>query len=63
MENPDVEIEVKRDEHGLVTGMAYKVSRVDEERKNVLELCSMAAELFAAEGPEDHSTTVNVEVH
>lgn len=60
MEKPDVELELKRDEDGNITNMAYKVSNEGEGGKRALEFTEMALEALRAEGPEDHSTMVDV---
>ncbi len=60
MENPNVEVEIKRDENGKVTGMSYKVSDPGEQGRRPLEFCEVLIEVFKSEGPEDHSTIGDV---
>ena len=56
MENPDVVLELERNEEGHVTKMSYKVSNPGKEGHRPLEFSEMAIELLRSEGPEDHST-------
>jgi len=63
VDNPDVEMVFERDENGLVTKFAYKVNNPGEENHRALEACEVASIVLSAEGPEDHSTTVDVNFH
>ena len=63
MENPDVVLELDRNEEGRVTRMSYKVSNPGEENRRTLEFDELAVEMFRSEGPEDHSTVIDVDVH
>ena len=66
MNNPDVALEIKRDDNGRVTGLEYKVNNEGKDGKRALEgldLMRMGVmAIFDAEGPEDHSTQVDVNV-
>lgn len=62
MENPDVILELTRDEHGFVTKFEFKVNKPGEDGKTVLEACSLADTMLQAEGPEDHAVHVDARV-
>ena len=66
MDNPDVELVIVRNEDGKVAGFKYKVYNAGEQGKRALEgleiIREAVAGVFASEGPEDHSTTVDVSV-
>jgi hypothetical protein len=59
MENPDAVVEFKRDERGNIVEIALKASN---DEKRTLYLCELANEALRSEGPEDHSTQVDVKV-
>ena len=62
MENPDAIAELTRDDHGNVIVVAFKVIRDDDKGYNRCTLSEMVASVLQSEGPEDHSTQVDVEV-
>ena len=66
MNNPDVELEIKRDDNGRVVGVAYRANAGEGSKKAMecLEVANVALEaVFASEGPEDHSTVVGADFH
>lgn len=63
MENPDIELEVKRDDSGFITGVGYKLNKVDEDRKNVIEFLGLASELFHSERVVGAEVNINAEVN
>jgi len=67
MEKPDAELEITRDEEGRVTRVAFKVNvpQSDAEKARIEAyslLNSVAEDIFASEGPEDHSVYVPVDI-
>lgn len=62
LENPDVELDITRDDDGRITHLSYKVNKEGDKRQNSYEFLSMVHEMFKAEGPEDHSTSVDVRI-
>jgi hypothetical protein len=63
MENPDAEVEVRRDEKGNIIGLAFKVNKPGEGDINSLMISALTQAAFDSEGPEDHSTQVDVNCH
>jgi len=60
MENPNAELEITRDEKGNVTGLAYKVTEAGKDEVRAAEFVEIATVMLATEGPENHSTLVDV---
>jgi len=64
MEKPDVELEIQRNEKGRVIRLSYKVHNAGDEGKRAMEglalMTTAIASMFESEGPEDHSTLVDV---
>lgn len=67
MDNPDVALEIKRDDNGRVTGLEAKVNRAGDERRGEMEGLEMITHaidaVFEAEGPEDHGVQVDMTVN
>ena len=57
MENPDVILELTRNEAGLITQMSYKVCTRENEGRSALEFCELISNVMR---PED--TNINVDV-
>lgn len=64
MDNPDVLLELTRDDQGRVTRVAFKMSVLEGSKKAIecLDMTNTAiAAIFASEGPEDHSINVQAD--
>jgi len=62
MESPDACVEFTRDSNGLVTLVAFKVYNNDVDGHNRCIMSELACLVMQSEGPEDHSTQVDVHV-
>jgi len=63
MESPDIELEVGRDDGGFITGVRYKLNKVDEDRKNVAEFLGLASDLFHSERVIGAEFYINADVN
>jgi hypothetical protein len=62
MENPDAMVEFKRDKQGNILEITFKVYVPGKDDRNGPMLSEMVANVLASEGPEDHSTQIDVNV-
>lgn len=62
IEQPDAELDITRDDEGRITHFAFKIHDEGDKRQKAYEFLSMVRCMFEAEGPEDHTTTVDVHV-
>lgn len=62
MDGPDVEIEFERDSLGKITKVSYKAHNVGDGGKRIIEGLEIAHTALQADGPEDHSIRVDVDV-
>jgi hypothetical protein len=63
MQNPDFEIEFVRNDDGAITKIALRLNKDDEKGHNKVIAAELASEVVRADGPEDHSIQVEVDVH
>ncbi len=52
MENPDVLLELERNDLGLVTKLAFRMLNPGEDRINIVMASELISCMFESEGPE-----------